>query len=92
MTHLYIKICDLCKKPCEAGSQMHAGHISTDIMIQRGKISTSVFREEFDICISCLNTTGLYKILEKMKEQKEANTPTIKNTKKLLEQARKYLR
>lgn len=92
MTHLYIKMCDLCGNPCEAGSQMHAGHISTDIIVQRGKkVSVSVFREEFDICISCLNKTGLYDILQKMKEQKHRNKRVSENTKEIVSQAQKQI-
>ena len=92
MTHLYIKICDLCGKPCEAGSQNHAGHITTDIMIQKNnKFSMSVFREEFDICIGCLQKTGLYEILKNMKEQKYKNKDVEKSTKKIIADARKQL-
>ena len=92
MTHLYIKICDLCRKACEAGSQMHAGHINTDIIIRTGKkISTSVFREEFDICVDCLNTTGLYTILKKMQEQKYKNKGAEKDVKKIVEATQKRL-
>ena len=93
MTHLYIKLCDLCGTPAEAGSQMHAGHISTDITVKTSnKISTSVFREEFDICVDCLNKTGLFEILKGMKEQKDKNKRTEKSTKKLISQAQKQLR
>ena len=93
MTHLYIKLCDLCGKPAEAGSQMHAGHISTDIIVKTSnKISTSVFREEFDICVDCLNKTGLFKILKNMKQQKDNNEYTEKSTKKLIAKAQKQLR
>lgn len=74
MTHLYIKICDLCGNPAEVGSQMHAGHLSADIIIKTSKkISTKIFRDEFDICINCLKSTGLFEILLKMKAQKDSN-------------------
>ena len=92
MTHLYIKICDLCGKACESGSQMHAGHIQTDIIIRTGKkVSTSIFREEFDICVDCLNTTGLYNILKKMQEQKHKSKNTERNVKKIVAVAQKKL-
>lgn len=85
MTHLYIKICDLCGNPAEAGSQMHAGHLTTDIIVRTSKkFSTSIFREEFDICIDCLNKTGLYKILFKMREQKNRNKNKEKKVKKFV--------
>lgn len=92
MTHLYIKLCDLCGKPCEAGSQMHGGNITTNIFISKNKVSTSVFREEFDICVDCLNKTGLFKILKGMAEQKDKNKRTEESTKKLIEQSQKQLR
>lgn len=92
MTHLYIKICDLCGKPCEAGSQMHAGHLATDIIVKTSKkISTSIFREEFDICVDCLNKTGLYKILFKMREQKNENKNKGKKVKIFIEFSQKQL-
>lgn len=91
MTHLYIKICDLCGKPCETGSQIHAGHLTSDILISKNKISTSVFREEFDICVDCLNKTGLFEILKGMKKQKDINKQTEKSTKKIIAQAQKQL-
>lgn len=78
MTHLYIKICDLCGKPCEAGSQMH---------VSQNKVSTSVFREEFDICVLCLKNTGLFEILKSMKEQKLKNHSTEITAKKLIARA-----
>lgn len=87
MTHLYIKICDLCGKPAEMGSQMHAGHISTDIMVRTSKkVSMSVLREEYDVCIDCLNKTGLYEILIKMQEMKKNNKGNVKTAQQLLEQ------
>ena len=93
MTHLYIKICDLCGKACEAGSQMHAGNIHTDIIVKTGKrVSTLIFREEFDICIDCLNNTGLYEILKKMQEQKYSNKNTENMTKRLVEDSQKKLK
>ena len=83
MTHLYIKICDLCGKP--------AGHLYTDINISKNKVSTSVFREEFDICVSCLKKTGLFEILKSMKEQKLKNHSTEITAKKLIAQAQGIL-
>ena len=83
MTHLYIKICDLCGNPAEVGSQ---GHLTTDIIINTSKkISTSVYREEFDICINCLKSTGLFEILLKMKVQKDSNKKVEPNIKKLIQ-------
>ena len=59
MTHLYIKLCDLCGKPAEMNSMEHAGSISADIFIK----NFNIFREEFDVCAKCLKETGLYDIL-----------------------------
>lgn len=57
MTHLYIKLCDLCGRPCEIDSGMHGGHISTDIMVKKKKVSIAVFREEFDVALADNNMT-----------------------------------
>ena len=84
MTHLYIKLCDLCGRPCEIDSGMHGGHISTDIMVKKKKVSIAVFREEFDVCITCLDKIGLLKILEQMKSMKEQNAKKKINFKKML--------
>ena len=92
MTHLYVKICDLCGEACEAGSQNHAGHINTDIMVMTSnKVSTSIFREEFDICVSCLIKTGLYEILKKMQEMKKKNINKEKTIKELVKNSQKRL-
>ena len=55
MTHLYIKLCDLCGRPCEVDSGLHGGTIHADVMVDRGKVSYKEFSEEFDICLTCLN-------------------------------------
>lgn len=86
MTHMYIKICDNCGKPCEVDSGLHGGSISSDIIILKGKISKVVFREEFDLCIECITNTGLGDILQKIKLQKEANSEKKIGFKKLLQQ------
>ena len=87
MTHVYIKICDLCGNPSEMNSMMHAGTISADMMINNYK----VYREEFDICVNCLKNTGLGEILLKMKVQKEANKDKTKKAEKLLKLDQKYI-
>ncbi len=38
MTHVYIKVCDLCGKPSEMNSMYHAGRISADMMINNSNI------------------------------------------------------
>lgn len=73
MTHLYIKLCDLCGKPCEVDGGLHGGNIHSDIMVKEGKASRVIHREEFDVCISCLNALGLLDILQKMTEMKRTN-------------------
>jgi hypothetical protein len=85
MTHLYIKLCDLCGKPCEVDSGMHGGHISADVLIQKGKVSRVAFREEFDLCIECLHKTGLGEVLQKMKIMKESNVKKKFDFRKMLE-------
>lgn len=86
MTHLYIKLCDNCGKPCIVDSGAHGGTIHTDILVQKGKISHVVFREEFDLCIGCIAATGLGKILQKLKEAKERNQQRKVTFKRLLQQ------
>lgn len=87
MTHVYIKICDLCGNPTEMNSMMHAGTITADMMIN----NYNVYREEFDICVNCLKSTGLSEILLKMKAQKEANKDKTKKAEKLLKLDQKYI-
>lgn len=71
---------------------MHAGHITTDIIIRTGKkVSTSIFRESFDICIDCLNNTGLYKILKIMREKKERNKQRKDKVKHIVEKSQAEL-
>lgn len=84
MTHLYIKLCDLCGKPCEVDSGLHGGNIKTDIMINKGRVSYKVFAEEFDVCITCLENTGLLDMLERFKLIKEENSKKKISFKKLL--------
>lgn len=80
MTHLYIKICDLYRNPAEINSQIHARNIRADIIVRTNKkYSLKIFNEDFDICVPCLKTTGLYEILKKMKEQKYKNKGKEKN-------------
>ena len=85
MTHLYIKLCDLCGRPCEVDGGLHGGSIHTDIMIDKGKFSHNVFREEFDVCITCLKTWGLWDTFAKMKVMKYDNAQKKIDFKKLLE-------
>ncbi len=86
MTHLYIKLCDLCGRPCEVDSGLHGGSISSDIMVSDKKISRVVFREDFDVCITCLKKLGLIDLLKRMKEMKDSNTNKKLEFKKLLEE------
>ena len=88
MTHLYIKLCDLCRRPCEVDSGLHGGSISADIMVNKGKVSMVAFREEFDTCITCLQKLGLIEILEKMKKMKKENEQKKIDFKKLLKNER----
>lgn len=85
MTHLYIKLCDLCGRPCEVDGGLHGGNIHTDIMVNKGKVSYKVFREEFDVCITCLKKTGMLNILQKFKKMKDVNEKKKISFKKLLE-------
>ena len=87
MTHVYVKICDLCGKPAEVNSMLHAGTISADVMID----NKSIYREEFDVCPNCLKKTGLADILLRMKEQKEANKDKAKEAEKLVKKGQKYI-
>ena len=85
MVHMYIKLCDLCGRPNEVDSGMHGGTIHSDIMIKEKKISRVVFREEFDVCVTCLKKVGLLDILERMKKMKDKNKDKTISFKKLLE-------
>ena len=87
MTHVYVKICDLCGNPSEINSMMHAGTVSADVMIN----NFNIYREEFDVCVNCLKDTGLADILLKMKEQKESNKDKAKKAEKLLKLNQKYI-
>lgn len=87
MTHLYIKLCDLCGKPCEMNGMEHAGSITADVFIK----NFNTFRENFDVCNTCLKETGLDQILLKMKQQKEDNNNRSKNAQKVLKIEQKYL-
>ena len=86
MTHMYIKLCDICGKACEIDSGLHGGTISADIIVKEGKASKVAFREGFDVCITCLRTVGLLDILEKMKKMKDENESKPIEFKKLLEE------
>jgi hypothetical protein len=88
MTHLYIKMCDLCGRPCEVDSGLHGGSISTDIIVKKKKVSIVAFREDFDVCITCLDKMGLLKILQKMKIMKEQNAHKKLKFKQMLEDKR----
>jgi len=89
MTHLYIKLCDLCGTPCEVDSGMHGGNIRAEIMVHKGKgqkqYSIKAFNEEFDFCVTCGQKVGILPILIKMKEMKDKNVDKAINFKKLLE-------
>mgnify|MGYP001582356694 FL=1 len=65
-------------------SGLHGGNIKTDIMVNKGKVSFKVFSEEFDVCVTCLENTGMLKILESFKLMKDKNSQKKINFKKLL--------
>jgi hypothetical protein len=85
MTHLYIKLCDNCRRPCEVDGGLHGGTIQADILVKKGKVSHTVFREEFDLCITCIQNTGLADTLQKLKLVKDENKQKKLNFRKELE-------
>lgn len=88
MTHFYIKLCDICGRPAEMDSMLHAGTINADVMIN----NMSVYRENFDICAICLKESGLDVILIQMKKQKEKNKFNKNKAQKLLKLEQGYLK
>lgn len=89
MTQLSIAFCDLCGEPYEIGSQMHGAELMADIFVK----NMNTFREQFHICLSCLEKTGLLNILKQMLNQKRHNESTKKKMGKkyLLTQTKKVL-
>lgn len=90
MTQQSIAFCDLCGEPYEIGSQLHGARLTADVFVK----NYNTYRQNFHVCLGCLEKTGLLDILKQMSKQKKKNEKIAKNmgkkylskqTKKILE-------
>ena len=69
MTQVSIAFCDLCGLPYEIGSQMNGAEITADIFVK----NFNTYREQFHICLTCLEKSGLLDIFKQLSKQKKLN-------------------
>ena len=78
MAQTQIAFCDLCSQPYEVGGQMNGAELMADVFVK----NFNTYRERFNLCLHCLEKTGLLNILRQMSKQKAINDKKIKNMKK----------
>jgi len=88
MTQISVCFCDLCGKPYEIGIQMHNCELRATIFQKNFKM----YDEIFNMCLNCLESSGLIDIFKQLRKIKEKNeTKTKKMSKKYLTKELKKL-